>query len=49
MEHQGERSPQTFLGNNFSSFNPDENKTMGALLSVNFEYSSGRLKQLPGL
>ena len=34
MEDQGERSPQTFLGNNFSSFNRDENKTIGALSSV---------------
>ena len=44
MEDQVERSPQTFLGNNFcsfSSFNPDENKTIGELSSVSFEYSSG--------
>ena len=41
MEDQGERSPQTFLGNNFSSFNRDENKTIGALSSVSFEYRSG--------
>ena len=41
MEVQGERSPQTFLGNNFSSFNRDENKTIGALSSVSFEYRSG--------
>ena len=42
MEDQGERSPQTFLGNNFSSFNRDENKTIGALLSVTFAgYRSG--------
>ena len=41
MEDQGERSPQTFLGNNFSSFNRDENKTNGALSSVSFEYRSG--------
>ena len=41
MEDQGERSSQTFLGNNFSSFNRDENKTIGALLSVSFEYRSG--------
>ena len=41
MEDQGERSPQTFLGNNFSSFNHDENKTIGALSSVSFEYRSG--------
>ena len=41
MEDQVERSPQTFLGNNFSSFNRDENKTIGALSSVRFEYSSG--------
>ena len=41
MEDQGERSPQTFLGNNFSSFNRDENKTIGALLSASFEYRSG--------
>ena len=41
MEDQGERSPQIFLGNNFSSFNRDENKTIGALLSVSFEYRSG--------
>ena len=45
MEDQGERSPQTFLGNNFSSFNRDEiheNKTIGALQSVSFvEYRSG--------
>ena len=41
MEDQGEWSPQTFLGNNFSSFNRDENKTIGALLSVSFaEYRS---------
>ena len=41
MEDQGERSPQTFLGNNFSSFNRDENKTIGALSSVSFaEYRS---------
>ena len=40
MEDQGERSPQTFLGNNFSSFNRGENRTIGALSSVNFEYRS---------
>ena len=40
-EDQGERSPQTFLGNNFTSFNRDENKTIGALASVSFEYRSG--------
>ena len=40
MEDQGERSPQTFLGNNFSSFDRDENKTIGALSSASFEYSS---------
>ena len=34
-DHEGERSPQTFLGNNFSSFNRDENKN--ALSSVSFE------------
>ena len=34
MEDQGERSPQTFLVNNFSfQFNRGENKTMGALSS----------------
>ena len=36
MEDQGERSRQTFLGNNFSSFNRDENKTIGALLKCEF-------------
>ena len=41
MEDEGEWSPQTFLGNNFSSFNRDENKTIGALSSVSFEYRSG--------
>ena len=44
MEDQVERSPQTFLRNNFcnfSSFNRDENKTIGAFSSVSFEYSSG--------
>ena len=41
MEDQGERSPQTFLGNDFSPFNRDENKTIGALSSVSFEYRSG--------
>ena len=42
MEDKGERSHQTFLGNNFSSFNRDENKTIGALSSVSFaEYRSG--------
>ena len=42
MEDQGEWSPQTFLGNNFSSFNRDENKTIRALSSVSFaEYRSG--------
>ena len=41
MEDQGERSPQTFLGNNFSSFNRDENKTIGPLSGVSFEYRSG--------
>ena len=41
MEDQVERSPQIFQGNNCSSFNRDENKTIGALSSVNFEYSSG--------
>ena len=41
MEDQGERSPQTFLGNNFSSFNRDKNKTIGVLSSVSFEYTSG--------
>ena len=44
MEDQVERSPQTFLGNNFcsfSSFNRDENKTIGELSNVSFEYSSG--------
>ena len=54
MEDKGERSPQTFLGNNFSSFDRDENKTIGALSSVSFEYRPGssfnpRLKVLPGL
>ena len=38
---EGERSPQTFLGSNFSSFNRDENKTIGALSSVSFEYRLG--------
>ena len=37
MEDQGERSPQTFLENNFSSFNRNKNKTIGALA----EYRSG--------
>ena len=41
MEDQGERSPQTCLGNTFSSFNREENKTIGALSSVSFEYRSG--------
>ena len=42
MEDQGQRSPQTSLGNNFSSFNRDENNTIGALSSVSFaEYRSG--------
>ena len=42
MEDQGERSPQTFLGNNFSSLNHDENETIGVLSSVSFaEYRSG--------
>ena len=41
MKDQEERSPQTFLGNNFSSFNRDENKTIGAVSSVSFEYRSG--------
>ena len=41
MEDQGERSPRTFLGNNFSSFDRDENKTIGALSTVSFEYRSG--------
>ena len=41
MEDRGERSPQTFLGNNFSSFDCDENKTIGALSSASFEYRSG--------
>ena len=44
MEDQVERSPQTFLGNNFcnfSSFNHGENKMIGVLSSVSFEYSSG--------
>ena len=40
MEDQGERSPQTFLGNNFPSFNRDENKTIGGLSSASFEYRS---------
>ena len=31
MEGQGERSPQTFLVNNFPSLNRDENKAIGAL------------------
>ena len=43
MEDQVEQSPQIFLGNNFSSFNHDENKTM-VLSSVRFEYSSGIYK-----
>ena len=38
MEDQGERSPRTFLGNNFSSFVRDEDKTIGALSSVSFEH-----------
>ena len=41
MEDQGERSPQTFLGNNFPSFNRDENKPIGGLSSASFEYRSG--------
>ena len=41
MEDQDERSPQTFLGNNFSSFNRDENKTISALSSASFEYRLG--------
>ena len=41
MEDQGERSPQTFLGNNFPSFNRDVNKTIGGLSSASFEYRSG--------
>ena len=44
MEDRGERSPQTFLGNNFSSFDRDENKTIGALLNTD-----RGLKQVPGL
>ena len=40
MEDQGERNPQIFLGNNFSSFNRDEKKTIGALSSVSSEYRS---------
>ena len=31
MEDQGERSPQTFLVNNFPCFNRGENKTIGVL------------------
>ena len=42
MEDQGERSPQTFLGNNFSSFNRDENKTIGT--SVSFAESRSGIK-----
>ena len=43
MEDQGERSPQTFLVNNFSfSQPPTENKAIGALQMAD-------LKQLPGL
>ena len=34
LEDQGEQSTQTFLGNNFSSFNRDEKKAIGALSSV---------------
>ena len=41
MEDQGERGPQTFLRNNFSSFNRQQVKTIGALSSVSFEYRSG--------
>ena len=41
MEDQVERSPRTFLGNNFSSFSRDENKTIGGLSSASFEYRSG--------
>ena len=41
MEDQGERSPQTFLGSNFSSFNRNRNKTIGALSSASFESRSG--------
>ena len=41
MEDQVERSPRTFLGNSFSSFVRGEDKTIGALSSVSFEYRSG--------
>ena len=41
MEDQGEWSPQTFLGNNLSSFKCDKNKTIDGLSSVSFEYRSG--------
>ena len=41
-EDQGERSPQTFLGNNFSSFKRDENKTIGT--SVSFAESRSGIK-----
>ena len=42
MEDQGERSPQTFLGNNFSSFKRDKNKTIGT--SVSFAESRAGIK-----
>ena len=49
MEDRVERSPQTCLGNNFSSFNRDKNKTIGALSSVSLRNTDQGLKQLPGL
>ena len=48
MEDQRERSPQTFLVNNFPSFNRDENKTINAL-SSEFWIQIADLKQLSGL
>ena len=48
MEDQRRRSPQSFLVNNFPSFNHDENKTIDAL-SSEFWIPIADLKQLSGL
>ena len=47
-EDQGERSPQTFLVDNFSLLNRGENKAIG-VLSSEFWIQVADLKQLPGL
>ena len=49
MEEQGERSPQTFLVNNFSFLQPRRKQAPFAYYKCEFWYTDRGLTQLPGL